>query len=518
LPDTKPIKIPFDSFTLSAVVAEMQPFVGGKVQDIRQPNDFEVCIGIYAGGREAMLLLSCHPEFARAHFITKRLTNQPQPPVFCMTLRSRLEGARLLAATQVQGDRLLELVFESPLGESILIAELMGKHSNLILIDASQRILSAIKWVGKSKSSRPIQPNSTYELPPVMRPANQERRSPFLSKLLVAMGTDVTGPVSPVLSPGHGAYPVSVATLGLPEFPRSSISVALEQHFDLAIPQAAADALRSSLLAHLKRMVLAKEVALADLRLAVDAGDKASGWQRIGELVLAYGASLKEGDSELLAWDYDGVEVTVKLNPELDFKGNANRYFERAKKAKGSLGVVKDQVTRISGERSDILALIGRVEIEQRLDRLREFEKQAIERRWLIQQTAPAANKEDRPYQGHRVRELSAPGGYTVLYGENAESNDYLTLRVAKPNDFWLHVRGATSAHVVIVTRNQPDRVQPETLRFAAKIAVLHSTSKHAGYVPVDYTLKKHVRRPKGAAKGAAVYTHEKTIHIDTEP
>ena len=114
-----------------------------------------------------------------------------------------------------------------------------------------------------------------------------------------------------------------------------------------------------------------------------------------------------------------------------------------------------------------------------------------------------------------RIDQLIAPGGWTVLYGENAEANDYLTLRVARPNDLWLHIRGATSAHVVVQTRNQPERVQRETLEFAARVAVRNSPSKHAGYVPVDYVLKKHVRKPRGASKGSALYTHEKTIHVE---
>lgn len=513
----KPIRIPFDSFTLSAVVDEVRGYLGAKVQDIRQPNDYDVSIGLYAGGREAMLLISCHPEFARTHFITKRLANQPQPPVFCSTLRSRLESARLVHIEQVHGDRLLELGFEAPTGDVIVIAELMGKHSNLILTDESLRILSAAKWVGRSKSSRPIQPGGKYELPPVVKPGETGRRSPFLSKLLATLDIGVPDKTSPVLSPGHGAYPVSVASLGLAEFPRSSISIALEQHFDLAIPQAAADLLRSSLVVQLRRNLMAKEVALSDLRQAEEAGGKAASWQRYGELVLAYGATQDTGAGTLQAWDYDGSEVSIRLDPELDFKANANRYFEKAKKAKGSLGIVRDQIARLSKDHLDLGSLIVSVENESMLDRLKQLERQAIERRWINLQTVPAAKKEDRPYEGNRIRELVAPGGYVVLFGENAESNDYLTLRVAKPNDLWLHVRGSQSAHVVIVTKNQPDRVQPETLRYAARIAVLNSPSKHAGYIPVDYTLKKYVRRPKGAAKGTALYSNEKTIHVDGE-
>jgi predicted ribosome quality control (RQC) complex YloA/Tae2 family protein len=102
-----------------------------------------------------------------------------------------------------------------------------------------------------------------------------------------------------------------------------------------------------------------------------------------------------------------------------------------------------------------------------------------------------------------------------ILYGENSESNDYLTLRVAKGNDWWLHVRGHTSAHVIIRTGGKPESVSREAMLFAAKVAVQHSPQKHAGFVAVDYTLKKYVRKPRGAAKGTALYTHEKTLHVE---
>ncbi len=514
--EAKPIKIPFDSFTLGAVVLDLQPFVGGKIQDIRQPSETELVLTIYANGSEGMFLISCHPNYGRAHFITKRVSNQTKPPVLCSTLRSRVEGGRLSAARQINGDRILELNFDSDGTEHTLIAELMGKHSNIILLDESRRILAASKWVGPSKSSRPIQSNAHYQLPPVMLATGSVSESPFLRKLRLANGGEVPTDREPVLSPGHGAYPVSMASLGLLEFKRPTISIALEQHFALAIPHEATEALRTSLLNQLNRALLSKEVAIGDLNQAKEAGGKASTWQRYGELILAYGGGIAPGSNELHAWDYDSSEVQIKLDPDLNFKDNANAYFEKAKKAKGRIGIVIDQLERISAQRSEILSMIEQVRSCTRLDELTDLHQVALSKRWLTQQAVPAAHKEDRPYAGHRIRELTAPGGYTVLYGENAESNDYLTLRVAKPNDLWLHVRGDTSAHVVILTRNQPDKVQAETLRYAAKIAVQNSKAKHAGYVSVDYTLKKYVRRPKSAAKGSAIYTHEKTIHIES--
>jgi predicted ribosome quality control (RQC) complex YloA/Tae2 family protein len=177
--------------------------------------------------------------------------------------------------------------------------------------------------------------------------------------------------------------------------------------------------------------------------------------------------------------------------------------------------VVLDQMARMQTDHAAISSLITRAEAEDRLDRMQDLREEAKRRRWLHDTVISTKTKEERPFEGHRIRQLLGPSGYTILHGENAESNDYLLVRVAKPNDYWLHVRGSASAHAVIVTQNHPEKVSREVLMFAAKIVVQNSPSKHSGYVPVDYTLRKYVRKPKGAAKGMAVYTNEKTLHVE---
>ena len=507
------MKIPFDSIALRAVVVELSEFVGGKVQRIVQPHETTVCLELYGGPTlgVANLLISCHAEQYRMHFVTRRHPNPAEAPTFCMSLRARLDGQHLESIEQVGGDRLVRLSFAN--GHALVI-ELMGKHSNIMLLDEHKRTVSAAKWVARSKSVRPIQPGQPYALPPVMQVGAE--LSPFARKL-VAAGGSVDSAFHPILSAGNGAYPYSVAALGLPEATRPTISIALEQHYDAAIPAAAAEALRASLSNDLKRVFLAREVAVADLESAVENGLRAGELQRAGELLLAYGPAQSWPRTTLEAFDYDGAPITVRTDPELDFKANAELYFTRARKAKDRLEFARGQLSRLTIEREAIAAVLGAVEMAGSLTELTKLHEQASAKRWLhVQHHAEKAK--DRPYEGHRVREVVGPGGCRVLYGENADANDYLTLRVAKPNDFWLHVRGGTSAHVVIVTNNQPDRVGPEALMFAAQIAMKNSVSKHAGIVAVDYTLKKHVRKSKGAPAGSAFYTHEKTLHVDSRP
>ncbi|HWD38698.1 MAG TPA: NFACT family protein [Fimbriimonas sp.] len=526
------MRIPFDSVVLASVLDEIRPFVGGLVQDVRQPDATTIALGLYHQGREGVLLLSCHPNYARVHFVTRRVPNAPEPPVFCATLRARIQDGRLEDASQIASDRILTLTFLSDRGEHLLVAELMGKHSNLILLENGHRIVAAAKWVGPDKSSRPIQPNGEYLWPPVIdsdlleqaspddpegwfafAAAHPSRVSPFFRSVVESLSA-APAAWSAHWSPGKGAYP-----LPLPDptaLPRSSISLPLEQQYAEWVVQDALTSQKSSLLGQLERVLLARETAVSDLRQVSDSAQNVPKWQRYGELILAYGHALQAGSSLLEATDYDGSAARIKLDPELDFKENASKYFECAKRSKGRIGLVHDQISRLEEDWTQVAGMIERVEKAEKLSELLELTEEARHRRWLFSQPT-GSGKDERPYEGHRIRELMGPGGIRVLYGETAESNDYLTLRVAKPNDIWLHVRGSTSAHVVIPTQNHPEKIGKEHLMFAAKVAVQNSKSKHSGYVPVDYTLRRYVRRPKGAAKGAALYTHEKTLHVEGE-
>jgi predicted ribosome quality control (RQC) complex YloA/Tae2 family protein len=501
-------RIPFDNLVLRAVVAEMQSCVGARVQEIRQPSPLDIAIRVFGKHGEATIFASAHPVFFRMLFATRRgPTITPAPQLLAM-LRSRIQGAMVSSVRQIGGDRIAEIEFshDAEGKRSTLVVELIGTHSNIVLLDEARKIVAAAKWIARSKSSRPIVPGASYE-----RPSLQSGPSPFRTKL----GPSSDDRLAAFLARGFGAYPVSVAALGYTEVARPSISIALEEHAAQAIPQFEADALRTQLVGRLDKLVLSRERAIGDLERAKIAGDSASQWQRWAELILAYGSGADFSKGTFEAEDYDGTPVEIAVDPELDRLQNAEKYFLRAKKAKGSMGIVLDQLARLADDRAAILELRERIDQQSTLKGLQELQEEAKRKRWLIDRPVPTAEREDRPYQGHRIRELLAPHGYTVLYGENAESNDFLTLRVAKPDDWWLHVRGGVSAHVVVQTRRKPESVQREVLQFAAEVAVRNSPSKHSGFVAVDYTLRKHVRKPRGAPKGAALYSHEKTLHVD---
>ncbi|MBX7134135.1 MAG: NFACT family protein [Fimbriimonadaceae bacterium] len=528
------MRIPFDSLCLTAVVTELQQWIGARVQGVRQPDSLTLVIGLYAG-KEVGLLLSADAEYARAHLVNRRPGKMAEPPAFGLEVRRRIDGARLVSAKQWGLDRVLDLVFEGAEGRYAFIAELMGKHSNLILVGEDGKVVAAAKWMGAGKTRRPILPNQPY-LPPPFEPRpplldakpgddlrDFEGASPLVQRLIAATSLeDVQArwrerAFQPVYCAGVGAYPLSLAALGVAEVPRESISQALEQHFEEATQRRSIDQRRQGLLTQLRRVALAREVALASLEEAADAANRAGQLQERGQIILAYASSIPEGASEAQVWDFVGNPLTVRLDPELTAAENANKLFDKAKRAKGGAAMVAEQRVRLGQDLAALQTAIKKVEDAERLSDLEDIANEAEKRRWLHHQPLPTTVKSERPYQGHAIRELVAPGGWKVLYGENAESNDYLTLRLGKPNDWWLHVRGGVSAHVILFTQNQPEKVSRDALLFAAKIAVRNSPSKHSGYVPVDYCLKKYVRRPKGAPHGTVTYTHEKTLHVEND-
>ncbi|MFQ3587757.1 MAG: NFACT family protein [Fimbriimonadaceae bacterium] len=530
--------IPFDSLVLRAVVAEIEPHVGSKVQRIAQPDPKRVSIALYGKSGEACLFVCVDPESARVHLSARRVRTGTEPPGFCRLLRARIGDARLVSVRQINADRVVEFGFVGPAGAHSLVVEIIGKKPNAALLDAEGAIVGLMQPGGRS--GRVLRPGRAYEPPPAPRgpdltevqSPDQVRgargASPFLARWAAAapdfgaawadlLARIQTGAYDPCLALGYGAYPVSVAPMGYDALRRDSISVALEQHFGVEEPRRRTEQLKKSLLAQLERVRLARETAIDGLRQALTAADRARRLQLEGELVLAYAATLAPGAATLEAWDYEGNPIVVQLNPELTPLENAQRLFERAKHAKSRRGEIADQLARLEADWIRLDALIERVGNADAPAALESLLEEARDARYLHPGGVDRAGKtsESRPFDGHRVKELAGPAGYTVYVGENATANDYLTTRMGKSNDWWLHVRGDISAHVLVPTGNRPERVPREVLEYAARQAALHSPQKHASVVAVDVTLKKHVRKPKGAPVGTALYTHEKTIHVD---
>jgi predicted ribosome quality control (RQC) complex YloA/Tae2 family protein len=600
----------YDSLIMAAVAAELtQTIAGGKVQRITQPTPLDVIVQVYAGSNKYDLLLSCEAESARVHLTHIKRDNPPQPYAFCMLLRKYIDGAQIIQIDRPGGfaERILAVRFRAHDGTSLsLIAEIMGKHSNIMLLDGDNVILGAAKQITSDVNRyREVLPGLDYRLPPRQRGkrdpiathepaqsvpiepgdiastliAQYAGVSPVLAKEAAIRIVDQFGPtrtgVMPVkaaeglrftpqdlwsglndlldvIKTGaytplvwtddarriQGAYPIRL--LSEPEtnqHPRDSISQALDDASTAMGTRDAFEAARDSLATALARARRRREKDLDDVEQGLTNAARADEYQQNGDLIMASQDSLERGSPVITIPDYyapavDGEAPTrvIAVDPALSWRQNAERYYKKAAKARNSR--VNLQARRLDLleevrllERAE-LDLAAATTVEQAMD-IHERTANLLSRGsgpdtgkggpGRGRQKAAGDTEATTPgprFPGYKIRSYHSLDGWEILIGENATSNDYLTTKIAASSDIWMHVRAATSAHGVIRARSRPGAVSQAALLHAAEIVAAHSEVKHSSLIPVDYTLKKYVRKPRRSAPGSVTYQNEKTLYV----
>ncbi len=559
--------MPFDSVVVAAVAAELRREASdAQVVKVYQPSPLEVLLHLRAGGRRLLWLVSADPQAFRCHFVSAAPPNPPEPPQFCMVLRKHLEGARLIAVEQNGLERVVTLRFLRSDGERLLHAEMMGKHSNLVLVDDGGLILDCLKHVSaRFNRVRELLPTRRY-LPPPPTPkpdpllaAPEEVRAALdgVASLAPSALVKRLGNVGPFFAAEALARAVSPrpddvadALLALMEDvrqerftptvllnatgeptdawafdcrtlppdrqdPAPAMSLALEAARGVGERVTPLEELRDEVRARLEATLERERRRMREIQAGLDHALAADDLRVKGELLQANAHALERGaESAALPnfYEADMAPLTIALDPTLSARENAEAYFRRHRKAKASEPILRERLHEAERHIA---------EGERLLDALPGADRETLER--LAGDLAPHAapgsettsEESRRPAPG--VRRTVSSDGWEIWYGENQQGNDTLTSRLASPTDWWLHVRAAASAHVVIRTAKRPEAVPQRTLVEAARIAAAHSESKHSGVTPVDYTLKKYVRKPRGAGPGKALYTHEKTLHIEPE-
>lgn len=576
----------FDSLLLAAVRDELgKALVGGKVEKIAQPDPLEIVIRIYHAGHKHDLMLSCDPQEARIHLTLGRRDNPPTPPPFCALLRKYLDGAWLddVAMPLGFGERVLHLHFKAVDGAPYtLIAEIMGKHSNVILVTEAGTILGAVKTIGRGINRfRQILPGLAYAPPPRQRgkrdplaplapeaiPLDDEALSPDEAKEWL-MGA--WSGVSPLLaqetilrarrglltqqSLHHaltllltvvrvgdwmprvwtddkgvtlGAYPLPL--LSVPpscQHLRESVSLALDHAAGSIIRRDTFDRGKESLLSALGRTRKLREREAEELQQGLKNAGRAEEYRQTGDLLLTNQSQIQRGQALVSVPDYyapplpDG-EPTMRfivLDPTLSIHENAERFYKRSRKAETSAMTLRERRAQALEEAALIAQAereAGRATMPEEIAAIRTSMAESLAHGSPPAGAGTASRKPPLPeFEGHKIKRTHTVDGWEILVGENATSNDYLTTKIAVSSDIWLHVRAAASAHGVIRAQNRPAAVSAAALQQAAEMVAARSESKHSSLIPVDYTLKKYVRKPRKSAPGAVTYQNEKTLFV----
>jgi predicted ribosome quality control (RQC) complex YloA/Tae2 family protein len=549
----------YDGLVTRRVSQELHTLLStGRVLKIYQPTKTELILNIRANGQTHRLLLSMHPVYARVHLTTEKFTNPKEPPMFCMLLRKHLEGSFIHHITQYENERIIELSIQgkNEIGDDVrkrLIIEIMGKHSNIILVDADKgHILDAMKHLSPYQNRfRTIQPGQPYIYPPAqdkvnpftltkddlqsrIKASSSERPfmthfmgiSPQIEQEINTFGEDLTariegfqqllttindGPIDPVIDQSQSAFylfPLASFTTDLKHF--DSVNSLLDYFYrdkaerDL-VKQRAGDLIR--VLQNERSKTIRK---IKKQQQTLKKAENASRYQKMGELLTAHMHLVKQGDQSVEVIDYydeNTPTLTIELNPNKSPSENAQRYFKTYQKLKTSKKILDIEIKKAHEMIDYIDQLIEQIE-KARLEDLAEI-REELEDEGLIKKKVVKNQQKNKQKKPTPDRYRSSDGTL-IFVGKNNKQNEYLTMKLASKQNIWLHTKDIPGSHVVI----RSDNPSETTLTEAAILAAYFSKAQQSSAVPVDYTEIKHVHKPSSAKPGYVIYDSQKTLTV----
>ncbi|MCE5342269.1 MAG: NFACT family protein [Eubacteriales bacterium] len=567
-----------DGFTLSFMARELRDaLVGGRVERASQPERDALLLTVRNQGRNEKLLLSASTEQARAQLTEQSYENPAQPPMFCMLMRKYLQGARIAAIEQWRGDRVLTITLDcmGEMGDAIqktLVLEIMGRYSNLTLVDEKGVIVDCLRHVNSEMSRvRMLLPGVTFAFPPAqdkLQPteitgeALAARLIAFPGMLEKALIENISGlakisarevcaqigadgqtfcdlldtaaaarSVAAFYQGLHARFaPVTIGeTTGrvLDFFPFLYLTFAPDAQKPAASLSAAMDAfylgrdirlrmqqrgagLQKQIKTNLSRLEKKQEIMLETL----GESEKAEQNRLFGELLTANMHIIPRGAADVTVANYydpDMHTVTIALSTQLTPAQNAQLYYKKYRKAINAEKYAVEQLAVIQSEMELLDNALDDLDKCSTTTDLSEIRALLVQSGFV--RPDAETRKRKKPPEG-KPYHFTAPDGTEILVGKNALQNDRLTLH-ARAEETWLHAQGMPGSHVIIRTEAVP---APETLLLAAKLAAYYSKGRNHPSLPVDYTRRKHIKKGASAAAGLVTYTNFQTIFVGLTP
>lgn len=553
----------FDGIVTRAMVRELQDrILLGKIEKVYQPEADELVFHIHTKNGNVKLLASAGSAHARVCFITENPVNPPAPLAFCMLLRKHLQGGRITEITQKDSERIIEISLETlnELGFTMskkLIFEIMGKHSNIVLVDiASGKIIDSIKRVSFDVNRvRQILPGMIYQYPPAQDKipfgeisAEQLEALPadgkailrsvggiapaFAEELALRTGKARSDFMSEVMtaieSPNHdesrvyldeGGAPIDFYPVPLSELEESchverfdDLSSAMEFYFGKKESsnqgrQKSHDLIRS-VNALLDKMYLKKKRLSEDLLKAENSEDL----RLYGELLTANIHLIQPGMKSVEVTNYyDGSTLSIPLDVKLSPSKNAQHYFKKYGKAKTA---IKEKQIQLDENEAEIKYLESVLSFLENTDDVAEIESIRAElvETGYVRRRRQAGGFKEKKYKPAPYR-YTLSNGMSVLVGRNNKENDILTFKTAGNKDLWLHTKDIPGSHVIV--QSGGTELDEEAVWEAAAIAAYHSKARTSENVPVDYVQIKYVKKPAGAKPGMVIFTNNRTVYVN---
>lgn len=571
----------FDGITIACLRKELSDrLVGGRITKIVQPEADELLLTIKNNAAQYRLLLSASASLPLV-YLTEKNKNAPMTaPGFCMLLRKHLGGGRITAVTQPSLERILRFEIEhldemGDLCRKYLIAELMGKHSNLIFCREDGTILDSIKHVSLAVSSvREVLPGRTYFIPHTQDKLDPLTASPAEmieavcakpAPLGKAIYTSLTG-LSPAMAEElchrsflesarpaaalenrerdmlqHQLLRLMESIKGEDFTPRiyyngkepaefSAVPLTMYEDLDAQSFEDMSGLLESYYAVkntltriHQKSADLRRVVQTAlertrkkyDLQLKqLQDTEKREKYKVWGELIHTYGYGVPEGARSMQALNYyTNEEITIPLDSTLTAQENAKRYFDKYGKLKRTFEAVTKLLEETRNEIEHLESIQTALDMALTEEDLAPVREELVEYGYIRRKSGRNSGK--KPKLSSRPYHYLSSDGFDIYVGKNNFQNDELTFQFASGNDWWFHAKGVPGSHVILKSegRELPDRAFEE----AGRLAAYYSKNRGGDKVEIDYVEKKHVKKPGGGKPGFVVYYTNYSLVIDSD-
>lgn len=535
--------INFDALTLKAFLRENEDFLEGAfVQKIKQKDRREILLTLRKSGVSKHLYININPEFF--HICLKDTVDDfktNKPPMFCMFLRKYVQCSKILKIEQPFGERIIEFYFEyvDPAGDSSLLclaAELMGKHSNIILYDVKTKmILGCAHNVGSEKSqNREIAGNIPYIYPPPHNKKNIEQISKEKFYSVIKNCSDlneaafaicekisyVTVPVVLNLSEKFNITLITpknsdllfenlknIISLNSPNpciskdfkyfslfeiknsVNKNSVNEMIKEYFSFHKELKLLNSAKAAFFAKIDTQIKKLEKKKQKLQDTVKLSQKADEYKLKGD-ILMINPYIKVFPNVVLKNPYNNEDIKIELDERLSVVENANKYYKLYKKSKNALGYTTDFLQKIEEEIKELKEERFYGDMAESAEEIRQVtKKEKVEKL--------------KPFK---------IGEYTAYAGKNASQNDFLLSKISSPEDLWFHPLNMHGAHLILKINNPKETVPDEILLQCAKFTKSFSKYDNNSRIPIIYTKRKYVK--KATSKTAFVtYKNEKEIY-----
>ncbi|WP_275400005.1 fibronectin-binding protein EfbA [Enterococcus faecium] len=555
----------FDGVFTHAMVNELrETLLSGRISKIHQPYENEIVLVIRSRGKNHRLLLSAHPSYARVQITQIDYQNPDNPPNFVMMLRKYLDGAILENIEQIENDRVIHFHFakRNELGDLqniILIVELMGRHSTIVLVNQETgKILDAIKHIGSSQNTyRSLIPGVEYIAPPkqeVLNPFSSDKEKIFqrlsqtelepkaiqhqfqgigfdtaqeLTKRLLERPNEkmvvwdeffsliINHPVptfyettnkdffTPIVYQVFSEQASAVTT-----YP--TLSQLLDSYYHEKAEKDRAKQQGGELIRKIENELKRNKNKLKKREQTLKESENAENYRRNGELLTTFLTQVPRGVKEVVLPNYyeEDRPIKIALDPALTPNQNAQKYFHRYQKLKNAVKLIGEQIQEAKDEIQYLESVLSQLEIAGPMDI--EAIKEELTAEGYLKKKTQKKQKKKKPSQPDQY---FSSDGTLILVGKNNLQNDQLTMKTAKKTDYWLHAKNIPGSHVII----KSDQPSDETITEAAELAAYFSKYRYSAQVPVDLVQVKHIRKPNGAKPGYVIYENQKTVIVTPE-